>query len=146
MHTPSAYTLTNTTRPSRIKRKIRGPGTARTCVRARALGRGRIGILAKEQTQVYNSDRNQRKQDTPTRSAARRLSGNASSLKNVTQIKAKLPWFRSVQPRALNHFSIHEHSCSYTLTRYTATEIQLIHYFAHLKHTCLHLTTHATDM
>lgn len=33
--------------------------------RERARDRGKIGILAKEQVQCNNSDRNQRKQDTP---------------------------------------------------------------------------------
>lgn len=67
-------------------------------------------------------------------------------LKRHTDLKVKLPWFRSVQPRALKHFSIHEHSCSlysYTLHSYRDTAI---YYFIHLKHTSLHLITHATDM
>lgn len=118
MHTPSAYTLTNTTRPSRIKRKNPRIPCDSVCVitRANALDRGRIGILAKEQIQ-NNSDRNQRKQKITSQNGRRvaprelKTAGMRVPFQYTTHRSKKLPWFTSVQPRALTHFSIHEHAC-----------------------------------
>lgn len=109
MHTPSAYTLTNTTRPSRIKRKIRG--SARV---SDARGRGRIGILAKQQVQCTTVTETNANKKYPQERRTSRVTTRWCV--PMTQSE-KLPWFTSVQPRALKHFSIQEHACSHT--RYT---------------------------
>lgn len=123
MYTPSAYTLTNTTRPHELNAKKSAPPLLRW------MGRGKIGILAKEQTvhnctndritdrSTHSNEGRDKRGNTGTRVSRTRVSPNGSRTRRGTKprsrpsrytMKSKLPWFSSVQPRALTHISIHK--------------------------------------
>lgn len=96
MYTPSAYTLTNTTRPHELNAKSARPPPS-------GAARGRIGILAKEQT-VHNSAQRQNHRQSTHRGGEK---SGPPGPDQRTNVKAELPWISSVQPRALTHISIH---------------------------------------
>lgn len=112
MYTPSAYTLTNTTRPHELNAKSAPPILRWT-------GRGKIGILAKERnsSQLHKRQNHRQKHTLKRRREEARSAPRADDRVGSTDgrdlgesrytMKSKLPWFSSVQPRALTHVSIH---------------------------------------
>lgn len=127
MYTPSAYTLTNTTRPHELNAK----NPRRRFFRR--MGRGKIGILAKERT-VHNctndritdrSTHSKRSEETKRKRDPRHATRRSRRFQRIRRriesgrrtprdlgksrytMKSKLPWFSSVQPHALTHISIH---------------------------------------
>lgn len=151
MYTPSAYTLTNTTRPHELNAKDRvadSPNKRR---------HGEIGILAKEQT-VHNAQRQNHRQShakedhqAPRNSPRRgdredRISsrGRFAISRSRYTVESKLPWFSSVQPRALTHSSYTRRarrsstSVSYTLALSACTYTYTL---THELHTRLHSVT-----
>lgn len=121
MYTPSAYTLTNTTRPHELNAKKSAPPLLRW------MGRGKIGILANERnsSQLHKRQNHRQKhtlkrrkrQTRKYRDSRARVSPDGSRISRGTRqrsrpsrytMKSKLPWFSSVQPRALTHISIHK--------------------------------------
>lgn len=145
MHTPSAYTLTNTTRPSRIKRKIRGYA----CANAHAAA-----------VELVFSPRNKYSVTTVTETNANRTPPQDERVPRVAT-RGRVPTTHKLKrscpgPRACN--PVRSNSSQYMSTRACVRACMRVHIhntqvqehnftlLIHLKHTCLHLTTHATDM
>lgn len=146
MHTPSAYTLTNTTRPSRIKGKIRGSARANALAAAVELvfsPRNKYSV-----TTVTETNANK----TPPQDVRVPRVATRGRVPMIHKLKRSCPGPRACNPARSN-------SSQYTSPRacvracarvhphiqYTIQEHNFI-LLIHLKHTCLHLITHATDM
>lgn len=145
MHTPSAYTLTNTTRPSRIKRKIRGYA--------------RANALAAAVELVFSPRNNKYSVTTVTETNANRTPPQDERVPRVAA-RGRVPMKHKLKrscpgPRACN--PARSNSSQYMSTRacvracarvHNSTQVQEHNFtlLIHLKHTCLHLITLATDM
>lgn len=94
MYTPSAYTLTNTTRPHELNAKSARPPPS-------GAARGRIGILAKEQT-VHNSAQRQNHRQSTHRGGEK--SGPPVPINAQCQSRVALDLERAT-PRAHAHLN-----------------------------------------
>lgn len=145
MHTPSAYTLTNTTRPSRIKGKIRGYARANALAAAVKLvfsPRNKYSV-----TTVTETNANK----TPPQDVRVPRVATRGRVPMIHKLKRSCPGPRACNPARSN-------SSQYTSSRACVRACARVHphniqynehnfiLLIHLKHTCLHLITHATDM
>lgn len=150
MHTPSAYTLTNTTRPSRIKRKIRG--AARALKRARATAVELVfsprsnNTMQTTVTETHRTGPHRIQWDGRAHPAVRRVdavsAGRAASStrqEHTMQFEVS-PGSRACNPaRSYTSQYTSTRACVLTCARHTLVHAYTLCTLKHTeKHTCLH--------